>query len=727
MNQGEIIITYRVDSSGALTAISNIQKKMHESERGLNSTQSKYGKFFDGLNQGFGSVANTIKRFGIVAAGVIGGGTFGAKHFIDLAGGLQTTQAQMASLTGSTEAANRVFGQLYNQVLGKPIAFPDASKAASTLLGYGRTAQQVIPDMDTLGRLSIVSGANLQNLALVFGQVTSRGALFGQDALQLINNNIPLTTILAKKFGISMEEAAGRINGGKVSAQEFTAAMAEYAQSLDIGKFSNTFQNRMISLQGSIRSLGLEIIGVRVDSEKGLIVDQNGLFAKFSDGVTKLTAFLKENKQTIVGFANFVMDNAVPAIAALGAAFVAMKVGQFATTMAKSAMGLKAFIIAVKGSKEKVTAFNIAVKGGKEKVAAFNAVASMNPFTIIAVAIAAVVGALVFLQVKFNIFGRAWNAITAVWGAAAAWFGGVFAAIGQTISGFVGSAVRLFGDVWTGVTTVFNNIVSFLQQWGLTILAILFFPVSFIIGLFFTFKSQIFAIFQAVADFIVAAFTPIVQFFGGVFSGAWNLIVGVWGAAIGWFGSIWNGIVGIFGVAAGWFSGVFRGAWNAIVSIFGGLAGWFRGIWNGVVGIFGSVGVSIGDAIGGAFKGAINGVLRFVSGMINGFINSINWAIGVINAIPGVNIPRLGTINVPQLAEGGIATKATLAMIGEGSEPEAVIPLSKLSQFLKSSMDERGASSGGNTPQINQTVNLTNGIDIDQYNRSLVQQMRRGY
>lgn len=686
MNQGEIIITYRVDSSGVITAMSNVQKKMYESERNLNSTQSKYGKFFDRLNQGFGGVANTIKKFGIVAAGVIGGGTFGAKQFIDLASGLQTTQAQMASLTGSTEAANRVFGQLYNQVLGKPIAFPDASKAASTLLGYGRTAQQVIPDMDTLSRLSIVSGANLQNLALVFGQVTSRGALFGQDALQLINNNIPLTTILAKKFGISMEEAAGRINGGKVSAQEFTAAMAEYAQSLDIGKFSNTFQNRMISLQGSIRSLGLEIIGVRVDSEKGLMVDQNGLFARFSDGVTKLTAFLKENKQTIVGFANFIIDNAVPAIAALGSAFVAMKVGQFAT------------------------------------------VAGLNPFTIIAVAIAAVVGALVFLQVKFNIFGQAWNAITAVWGAAAGWFSGVFGAIGQVVSGFVSGVVGFFGGIWTGITTVFNNVVAFLQQWGLTILAVIFAPVALIIGLFFTFKDQIFAVFQAVWDFIVATFTPVVQFFGGIFTGAWNLIAGVWGAAVGWFGSIWGGIVGVFSVVAGWFGGVFRGAWNAIVSIFGGLAGWFRGIWNGIVGIFGSVGVSIGNAIGGAFKGAINGVLGFVSGMINGFINSINWATGIINAIPGVHIPKIPNLNIPQLAEGGIATKATLAMIGEGSEPEAVIPLSKLSQFLKNSMDERGTGtlSSGNTPQINQTVNLTNGIDVDQYNRSLVQQMRRG-
>ena len=393
---------------------------------------------------------------------------------------------------------------------------------------------------------------------------------------------------------------------------------------------------------------------------------------------------------------------------------MAMKVGQFATTMIKSAIGLRGFIGAL--------------KNGQSTMATFNAVAGMNPFTIIAVAIAAVVGALVFLQVKFNIFGQAWNAITAVWGAAAGWFSGVFGAIGQVVSGFVSGVVGFFGGIWTGITTVFNNVVAFLQQWGLTILAVIFAPVALIIGLFFTFKDQIFAVFQAVWDFIVATFTPVVQFFGGIFTGAWNLIAGVWGAAVGWFGSIWGGIVGVFSVVAGWFGGVFRGAWNAIVSIFGGLAGWFRGIWNGIVGIFGSVGVSIGNAIGGAFRGAINGVLGFVSGMINGFINSINWATGIINAIPGVHIPKIPNLNIPQLAEGGIATKATLAMIGEGSEPEAVIPLSKLSQFLKNSMDERGTGtlSSGNTPQINQTVNLTNGIDVDQYNRSLVQQMRRG-
>ncbi len=56
-------------------------------------------------------------------------------------------------------------------------------------------------------------------------------------------------------------------------------------------------------------------------------------------------------------------------------------------------------------------------------------------------------------------------------------------------------------------------------------------------------------------------------------------------------------------------------------------------------------------------------------------------------------------------------------MIGEGSEPEAVIPLSKLLESVLEELYEREALAHhlkGNTPQINQTVNLTNGIDVDQ-------------
>jgi len=37
--------------------------------------------------------------------------------------------------------------------------------------------------------------------------------------------------------------------------------------------------------------------------------------------------------------------------------------------------------------------------------------------------------------------------------------------------------------------------------------------------------------------------------------------------------------------------------------------------------------------------------------------------------------------NIPMLAEGGIVTSPTLAMIGEGGQSEAVIPLDRLGDF----------------------------------------------
>ncbi len=54
--------------------------------------------------------------------------------------------------------------------------------------------------MDTLGRLSIVSGANLR-VAPRFWTGYEPWCAVWTDALQLINNNIQVTTILAKKFG----------------------------------------------------------------------------------------------------------------------------------------------------------------------------------------------------------------------------------------------------------------------------------------------------------------------------------------------------------------------------------------------------------------------------------------------------------------------------------------------------------------------------------------------
>jgi hypothetical protein len=60
-------------------------------------------------------------------------------------------------------------------------------------------------------------------------------------------------------------------------------------------------------------------------------------------------------------------------------------------------------------------------------------------------------------------------------------------------------------------------------------------------------------------------------------------------------------------------------------------------------------------------------------------------------------------LGIPAMAEGGIVTKPTLALIGEGSGPEAVIPLSKM-----------GSMSGGGDVNINVTGGLSTSAEIGQ-------------
>lgn len=78
---------------------------------------------------------------------------------------------------------------------------------------------------------------------------------------------------------------------------------------------------------------------------------------------------------------------------------------------------------------------------------------------------------------------------------------------------------------------------------------------------------------------------------------------------------------------------------------------------------------------------------------------------------------------IPALAKGGIATKPTMAMVGEGAEHEAILPLSKLqatvevgarraANFLNSQVGQTSASDGGKTVTIeNVEMNFHGEVD----------------
>ncbi|MCC2764573.1 phage tail tape measure protein [Clostridium perfringens] len=170
---------------------------------------------------------------------------------------------------------------------------------------------------------------------------------------------------------------------------------------------------------------------------------------------------------------------------------------------------------------------------------------------------------------------------------------------------------------------------------------------------------------------ITSTFTKFDNFFTGIFTKDWTENLGLLGVPLNSFlgtvGAIWNGVKSIFNGILTFLHGVFTGNWEEI----------FQGLGDIVKSIFGT--------IGGVIKAPINAAISGINWVISK-INTISfdvpsWIPGIGGSHFGINLPT-----IPALAEGGIVTKATMALVGEGKEHEAVIPLSKLDKLVTSSV-----------------------------------------
>jgi hypothetical protein len=96
----------------------------------------------------------------------------------------------------------------------------------------------------------------------------------------------------------------------------------------------------------------------------------------------------------------------------------------------------------------------------------------------------------------------------------------------------------------------------------------------------------------------------------------------------------------------------------------------------------------IGNAVSGSIdliKSYFTGVLGFYKAMFNGIASLWNNTFGKLSFripsfVPGIGGKGFDVPNIPMLAEGGIISQATLAVVGE-SGPEAVIPLDRMGEF----------------------------------------------
>ena len=286
----------------------------------------------------------------------------------------------------------------------------------------------------------------------------------------------------------------------------------------------------------------------------------------------------------------------------------------------------------------------------------------------------------------------------------------IFGQVGLGISGLG----MLFPSLGTAVAAAGGGIVGAFKVIGAGAWSFLMSPVGMVIAaiviiliaLYLAWQGNWFGIREVFAQ-VWGYLEPVFGFLGVVMEGvgkiamlvfngiaavvviAWNIIKIpldlLWGILSSFMDALFPGFKGQWGDLWTFLSAVLRATWNAIEPILGFLGdklNWILGILKWLAQVAGEVGRAIGGAVGG-------------------FIGRIIDVVGAVGGIFG-------------LAEGGIVTRPTIAMIGEAG-PEAVIPLGR-----------GGGGGGGNYyTTINISATLKDEVDIDMLKRRIGEDLAR--
>lgn len=247
-----------------------------------------------------------------------------------------------------------------------------------------------------------------------------------------------------------------------------------------------------------------------------------------------------------------------------------------------------------------------------------------------------------------------------------------------------------------------------------------------IIGIIIKYWEQIKAFLQKGIDWLTGKSDWVHQMFGDTIGNIYDTFVENLQLILNWFDMTFKNIKqildGIIQFVKGVFTGDWQMAWEGVKKIFGAIWDWIKNTlktvlqiaWNSVKGIASRV----GETISNVFKAIVNGVLSGVERVLNSPIRAVNRLIGVINAVPGINLSTLPTFNLPRLKVGGIINmpnKGTMlgSAIGGEAGREGVIPLTD-----QQAMAQLGAEIGRNV-----VVNLTNITKVG--NRQIAREIKQ--
>lgn len=346
MADGSIIIDTKIDSTGAEKEVANLGNRL-------------------------GSVAKTgLKVFtgAITAAGTAIGGLAGVATKYNSQ--MEDYFANFTVLLGSATKAAKHVEDLKKFAAKTPFEMTGLADASKQLLSFGINVDDIMPDLQMLGDISLGNQERFKGLALVFAQVASAGKLTGQDLMQFINQGFNPLQAIAEKTGKSMAELKEEMSDGKITYEMVAEAMKTATS--EGGKFYQGMEVQSQTLSGMWSTLKDDTMSLIGDAFKpfsetlktNVMPALQEMIKQMSDGFSdpniqtsisniaerlgelavKLGEIISEYlPQIIEGFA-WILDNSgniAAGIAGIGAALVTMNVANMIMKLVSAFKGVK--------------------------------------------------------------------------------------------------------------------------------------------------------------------------------------------------------------------------------------------------------------------------------------------------------------------------------------------------------------------------------------------------
>lgn len=146
-----------------------------------------------------------------------------------LAAQAETTRTAFEVMLGSASRAAVVVGELNQYAAATPFRKDDVIGAAKSLIAYGFAAEELGTRIRTLGDLAAGSGANIGELATIFGRARAAGVVAMSDINQLSDRAVPIFEALKQELGLTGAELRKFIGQGGVDFATLDKALTKMA------------------------------------------------------------------------------------------------------------------------------------------------------------------------------------------------------------------------------------------------------------------------------------------------------------------------------------------------------------------------------------------------------------------------------------------------------------------------------------------------------------------